>query len=405
MDERILYQSNKAELQSPDERWMTMSLASPGKPTLDNQKSPPKPYSIKVTNRVNDIEGAFAKNHYDKWPTKDVMSYVVPGANSPTRTHARNVADLSLCVDDIEGARFYPVGGMERTKRNLNPLNPKYSLPSYTVPINTFDQLQNQTIRDPLFVGDIDGVSSNAFSRNQTRDIISVSDIPGASANFEHRAKQELLMRTFGPGMEYTQRQDMTHVELHKQRFQDRSRRCIDVMNPVYQYNGMEISDDPIKCKPRLMPQYVPGGTYSLVTTDIVGATPGKLKDLRFKKKEYRNIMSTQDVVGAQADTVKHSITSTRITCPLSPVYRGLNHGEPIGPITAPLIDATSMGKFGPASLRYLKRSNATEVNVLAHLSSPISRRPSASLLHSPPLSHREIERQRDIESVRELGC
>ena len=410
MDAQILYQTNRAELQRPDERWTTMSITSPGKCTLEDQKRSPKPYVVKATNFVGDIDGAITKSRYDHLVTK-ITNQTIPDAFARPKHHARNVQDLSLHVDDIDGARFAPTGGMERTKRKMDPLNPKYILPSFASPL----PIMIDSAKDPLYVGDIDGTKSKAFSTYSTRDPISASDIPGATANYKERAKLALLANTFGSDLQRTVRVDFSPEEMRRLRFQDRSSRCIDIMAPSYQYNGMVIADDPLKSKPKKLPQYVPNGTFSLLTEDIEGATPGKLKEKKFTRRELRNIMSTADIVGAQADTVLHAIVSTRNTCPLSPTYQSLNYGEPLEPIIKPLIDSTTAVTFGPASLRFLKKGGAQPL--LSQLASPISssRRPSGGSFSPaspspsplPPLSSGRIEksRQEEIAAVRELGA
>jgi len=382
MDAQLFPQTNKNELQGPNELWRTMSLC-----TLPDQKRPPRPFMIKATNLTADIDGATTYNRYHRWETK-TSNMTVPHAHAPSPIHGRNSTDNSLFIDDIDGARFSPTGGMERTKRKVNPLNPSYSLPTFTAPLPRF--VKQESIRDPLYVGDIAGTtpSLNAFSiHTSVRDSISVSDIPGACANYREKAKNELLVNTFGADSRRTIRADFDQQELKMRRFQDRSQRCSNVLSPVYHFNGTEIEDDPVKTKPRRLPKFVENGTFSLRTDDVHGATTGKEK--MFTRHELRNIMSTADIRGAQADTVVHSIVSTRNTCPLSPVYQGLNSGETLDPVIKPLIDRALMGRFGPASLRYLKCNDP-----LTSLASPIKRKPSAS----------DREMVADIELVKELG-
>ena len=362
-----------------------MSITSPGRSTLQDQKRAPKPFAVKETNATRDIEGAWARNRYDAFETK-LTNATVADSHARSKIHERNVPDRSLYIDDIDGARFAPIGGMERTKRKTNPLSPSYSLPSFSSPMPRI--IDPSSIRDPLSIADIDGTKSKAFTSYSTRDPISVSDIPGATANFREKTKRQMLLDTFGPLSQSTMRVDFSPQELKKTSIHDLSNRHVDVMAPIYQYNGMEIADDPIKTKPKKLPKYVIGGTFSLQTSDIEGATPGRLKEKKFDRRELRNIMSTLDIVGAQADTVVHSIVSTRNTCPLSPVYKGLNFGEALEPIIKPLIDASTMGNFGPASLRYLRKKDDS----LLHVASPIKRQ-----------EIRSLEREAEIDAVRGL--
>jgi len=122
-------------------------------------------------------------------------------------------------------------------------------------------------------------------------------------------------------------------IVLKKKRFQDRGNRCTNLMNPVYELNGIVVEDDSRYSKPKPLKKYVPGN-HLLQTHDIEGAFSGWG---RHERREYRNIMSTMDVQGAQADTVKHCIASDRLTNPLTPIYQSLD-GEPLAPLLMPLL-------------------------------------------------------------------
>lgn len=374
MDGQLFPQTNKNELQGPDELWRTMSLC-----TLPDQKRAPRPFVIKATNLTADIAGATSRNSYDQWETK-TTNMTVPHAHAPSRIHSRNCPDNSLYIDDIDGARFSPTGGMERTKRKVNPLSPSYKLPTFTAPLDRF--VERGSIRDPLSVRDIAGtMPCVSIHSSSVRDSFSVSDIPGACSNYREKAKNTQSRRTI--------RADFDQKELKMLTFQDRSQRCVDVLSPVYQYNGVVIEDDPIKGRPKRLPKFIENGTYSLRTDDVLGATSGRLKEKKFARRELRDILSTADIIGAQSDTVVHSIVSTRSTCPLSPCYQGLNSGETLDPVLKPLIDKSLMGRFGPSNLRYLKHYDP-----LTSLSSPVKKKPSVN----------DRETAADIESVKELG-
>ena len=122
-------------------------------------------------------------------------------------------------------------------------------------------------------------------------------------------------------------------IVLRKSRFQDRGQRTTDLMNPVYTVNGIVIMDEQRYTKPRPLKKYITDSNL-LHTRDIDGAFSGWG---RLERKEYRNIMSTIDVEGAQADTIVHSIRSERVTNPLTPVYQSLE-GDALPPLLAPLL-------------------------------------------------------------------
>lgn len=128
-------------------------------------------------------------------------------------------------------------------------------------------------------------------------------------------------------------------IVLKHSRFQDRCVRNTDLMNPVYFVNGLQIKDEE-KSKPKPLKKFIPDN-HQLGTRDIDGAYPGWGAR---ERREVRNIMSTMDVPGAQADTIVHSMKSDRVTNPLTPVYASLD-GEPLHPLVKPLMPATFVEK------------------------------------------------------------
>lgn len=174
-------------------------------------------------------------------------------------------------------------------------------------------------------------------------------------------------------------------VVLTKMRFQDRGNRCTNLMNPVYEVNGIVVKDEPRYSKPKPLKNFIPGN-HLLQTRDIEGAYNGWG---RLQRREYRNIMTTADVQGAQADTIKHSITSHRLTNPLTPVYPSLD-GETLSPLLTPLL---------PKAL--IKLPNLA-VTCNQSMISPV-----VSARTTPVVSARDkkavLDRQQDIEAVRSL--
>jgi len=129
------------------------------------------------------------------------------------------------------------------------------------------------------------------------------------------------------------------NIVLKHSRFQDRCVRDTDLMDPVYHVNGIEIRDE-AKSKPKPLKNFIPDNNL-LGTRDIDGAYPcwGQRE-----RREVRNIMSTMDIPGAQADTIVHSMKSDRVTDPLTPVYASLD-GAPLLPLVVPLMPASFVQK------------------------------------------------------------
>ena len=137
---------------------------------------------------------------------------------------------------------------------------------------------------------------------------------------------------------------DVQDICKRTHRYVDRTQRMTNVCDPVYEVHGMLIADDPRFSKPKKLKPYIPDSKL-LRTDDIPGAT---LNWGRRQKREFRNLTSTMDIQGAQADTIKHSIVTLRQTNPLNPVYQSLDYGDPLpGPIK-PLLPESITKVFYP---------------------------------------------------------
>jgi hypothetical protein len=329
----------------------TMSIASPGMATLMDQKHIPKPMETRDLNNTKDIDGSYAIDKFAKFETKPqfLAERDFPESLPKARTHSRNVPDRSLMVEDIDGAQFTLGGGMDRTNRFVDPLNPKYKLPSYHVAAGLFEAANTKPPRDIMQVKDVNNQREPRF--RPTRDPLALNDIDGAKADYNgydsvrERFEEKLKMAAKTAGKEYTrgagQNQEAAFNPCNE-RFQDRTTRCVDPTAPVYTVNGIVIEDDPVRSKPKRLPKLIENGTFSLRTDDVIGATTLS-NPKRKERREVRNIMNTADVEGAQADTVQHSIISNRLTCPLFPVYQSLDDGAPNEAHIKPLMPAESI--------------------------------------------------------------
>lgn len=118
--------------------------------------------------------------------------------------------------------------------------------------------------------------------------------------------------------------------------------RHTDLMQPEYHINGVSVNDDPRYSRPKPLKNQIVDSCL-LRTDDIAGAQAGYVAEHltaipNSKRTEFRNTNYLGDIKGAQADSVKHSIVTQRLTNPLQPVYQALDPGEVIyGPIK-PLI-------------------------------------------------------------------
>lgn len=334
--------------------YQTMSITTPGPATLHDQKRIPKPMAERTINITSDIEGAYAVDRLAKFETKPqfLAERDFPESLPKPRTHTRNVPDRALMVEDIDGAQFTLGGGMDRTTRNVDPLMPKYKLPSYHVAAGLFESASTKAPRDIMKVRDVNNQSKPKFIPS-VRDPLALHDIDGAKADyngydsvrerFEEKLNVAARKKGFDTYHDARPVQDSAPpFNPVNPRFQDRTTRCVDPTAPRYQVNGIVIEDDPVRSKPKRLPRLIQNGTFSLRTDDVVGATTYS-NPKRKERTEVRNIMNTEDVEGAQADTVKHAIVTNRLTCPLFPVYQSLDDGGPAESHIRPLMPSESI--------------------------------------------------------------
>lgn len=343
--------------------YTTMSITSIGASTLHNQKLVQGPFEIKKTNNISDIEGTSSFNKYGNFVNKPVFSNAdVDGATPKALVHTRNVRDNQLYIDDIEGSRYTVKDRMMKTGRHTNPLTPNYPAPAY-IPA---DPQPTKFIRDSMNIDDIEGSRTKPAKNYEQRDNLNTSDIIGAQASWKPRHARVRLDAEPHNIMD-------TSASTKSGRYIDRTSRSMDNMNPHYTVYGTEIHDDPKFCKPKKQKEYIVDNNQ-LQTRDIPGAYSGwKTRE----RTEIRNLTSTMDIQGAQADTIKHNITTTREVNPNQPVYQSLDGGnqmlynlnEPLMPprlITTPTLKPFSSKKEEPKPEKH-SNSNKSTKNIITH--------------------------------------
>ena len=168
-----------------------------GLTTLPDQKRPQRPFAIKDTNNVSDIDGARSAVPYAmRYSNKPQPSSAdIAGSVSRPLTHSRNVRDLSLYIDDIDGTRHSIKDRMMRTKRHVNPLVPEYDLPTYVPARVPEAPFMRETMRND----DVEGAATKPLQNFEIRDNITTQDILGAQASWRpiHRFVILLLAREY----------------------------------------------------------------------------------------------------------------------------------------------------------------------------------------------------------------
>ncbi|OQR85069.1 hypothetical protein ACHHYP_12369 [Achlya hypogyna] len=246
----------------------------------------------RVTNYVEDIAGAkpclkpYMYSH--KPPTADVA-----GSHSrqlhPTEWHkGTNPQFMQLPIEGSSPSHF----GFTTT-RVVNPLNPKYPLPS----CEASPLVQPKFLRDSFQVGDIEGTHPRPLHARPPRDTMNVRDVPGATAHWQELPKKERDILNCA---------DIIHAGF-------KSKRVTDTLRPEYIVNGFPIADDPLSYAKR--PYELHNHPfYPLQTKDIKGANPedsqkgivGGIPNA--KRRTFSATNDVSDIVGARANTVHHSI-------------------------------------------------------------------------------------------------
>lgn len=326
--------------------YTTLSIASLGAATLPKEEK--RVIRGRDSNDISDIDGARTTNRYEKYTNKpQFLNSDVPGASSKILSHSRNVPDRSLEIDDIDGTRFFIKDSFFRTKRDVNPLNPTYKLASYA-PVEPF---QPKFVRDNLYHDDVEGSRTKASRPFLPRDTMSVNDIEGAQVNWKPRNERARLEASPYDNM------NTDGVMIRNIRHQDRSNRVVDALNPVYEFDGMIIADDKFS-KPR-KPKSLISDNNQLKTQDILGATAGWHT---FNGREVKNTNFLGDIIGAHADTIKHSIITNRSTHPLVPIYQSLDDGEALMPLNKPLIPS-SMVKVSTLTSTHIEKYESEKLH------------------------------------------
>ncbi|ETV93080.1 hypothetical protein, variant 2 [Aphanomyces invadans] len=159
-------------------------------------------------------------------------------------------------------------------------------------------------LRDSFQTADIEGTRAAPRYTHPPRDCMNLSDIAGATASWRPR------------GVKTSKQKDSMQVaDIIHAGFQ--SQRVTDALRPVHVVNGFRSADDP-RSFPKAPYKSTNHPFYPLETHDIQGANPtDSLKGVvgnipHVKRRHFRSTNNVQDIRGAQANTVHHSIVSNR---------------------------------------------------------------------------------------------
>ncbi|KAF0692481.1 hypothetical protein As57867_016387, partial [Aphanomyces stellatus] len=257
----------------------------------------------RTTNFVGDIDGTkpclkpYLYSH--KPPSAAVEGSTSRRLHPGTWNKGQNPQFMQL---PIEGSMPSHTGFT--TNRVVNPLTPAYKLPH----CRAAPFVEPKFLRDSYQTDDIEGTHAVPHHTKPARDSMNLvemlTDIPGASAQWRPRGVKTSKQKD---NMDVG---DIIHAGFKTQRVTDNLR-------PVYIVNGFRSEDDPLSL-PRAPYHAVNHPFYPLETHDIQGANPAdSLKGVvgnipHVKRRHFRATNNVQDIRGAQANTVHHSIVSTR---------------------------------------------------------------------------------------------
>ena len=250
---------------------------------------------------TSDIDGAQPRKA--KVLTRGIERPHVAGSTPRTlhRAPGKGHVDLSLKLDDIDGARPTPA---IKSKRFVNPLEPDYGVLG-TVHVRPVTP--PKLLRPSNDLSDIDGARAKpTHVRSKIRNPCASDDIPGAKAV----PKTARSVRT--------ENMDVSDIN-GKGRF--RTSRVTNPLDPTYEFAVDDAGGD--DAEPRLVSfgsiagshpkrrTRAPVPSFSLRTDDVDGATPPADGGKRHaKRRHYRNTMYVGDILGAKANQdTRHAAT------------------------------------------------------------------------------------------------
>ena len=231
--------------------------------------------------------------------------------SSPRKLHIKlNKPEYNLANSDIEYSQPHCVKC--KITRHLNPLEPKYNLP--TSP--EYPPYEPRFIRDSMKVDDIEGAKPRKImSQNILRESLKNNDVKDSWPRKPYVRKSKY---------EFMNYRDVTHTEF-------KTKRSTNPLEPTYRMkflDGSQIKFGPIEGnKPMVGSQYMYKVPMNLKIDDIAGSNPGS-------KNKFKKFMGTNscydisDIVGTKTGTLLKGISTKRHTNPLRPKYKYLGEEE-----------------------------------------------------------------------------
>ena len=220
-----------------------------------------------------------------------------------------NHPDYILNCRDIDKA--YPKKTNVFSKRIVNPLEPKYSLPK---PSKPFEHPEPKFIKDSMNIDDIVGTKAKPL----------FPGVPKRNTNYEDHPRKPYERKVFYDNFNY---RDVNEDCLNKVKFVRRT----NPLQPEYgRYGGYIYGSRPYENSMQLLYSKDKGMRY-MSNDDIYGSFPGSLNRYARFSCDRSSLYSSGDIEGAKAGTKMKGIVTKRCTNPLNPKYQYLGHTENLG--------------------------------------------------------------------------
>ncbi|CAD8079281.1 unnamed protein product [Paramecium primaurelia] len=217
----------------------------------------------------------------------------------PIKNKKIEIVRESLYINDIDGTK--PQIAKFKTNRETNPIEPNYKIPSYQA---ADIQQPNKFIRDTLNISDIQGTVPKIKIYNP-RNIDPYTFIEGT--------KPKLLRHVTQPLEEQEVKKKMSTRQINP--IQPFYKWGEQIIGPIEGSQPYHHSKDRNKLK-----------SLSLYTQDIKGAQSDTVKQIPKESQKITN--NTQDIYRAQANTIQRGMQTKRQTNPLQPAYQLLGQSE-----------------------------------------------------------------------------
>ena len=285
--------------------------------TINKNDALIRPFKKMVTNRdwsANlynlDIESSMPRRFGVFTNKVDFINKVddIDRTNPKILHYPLNKPEFNLTNKDIE--KSSPQMNHLKTKRCINPLEPKYNLPK----VEEYPPEVPKFIRDSIDIKDISGARPQKYFQWKTRETFPINNhgIEGS------KTKEAYVRKNLGSiKYHYIDYGDLTR-DIFK------TKRNTNPLDPIY---GFKKNDEifkygPIeKSKPHTQYPFFYQPALNLKLDDIKGTNIGsKNKINKFNGNNYE--LTTQDIKGCNVGSLKKGIVTKRCTNPLNPVYQ-----------------------------------------------------------------------------------